>query len=83
MSVQFTAIFNAIQCIVKPCSAGKYIQEESLFSMAKISRIGHDHPAPFQVVVVVDLFLYQAVLQGENKLLHGQYNSDPQYFYRF
>ena len=29
------------------------------------------------------LLMYQAVTRSENKLPHAQYNSDPQYFYRF
>ena len=52
------------------------------FAMAQIRRIGHDHHTPFWGVVVVVLLLgYQAVTRGENKLPHGQYTLDPQYFY--
>ena len=40
-----------------------------IFAMANIRRIGRDHQAPYQVVVVV--LENQAVMQGEkNKLLH-------------
>ena len=49
-----------------------------IFAMAKIRRIGHDHHAPFQVVLVVVVLLLllllhlknQAVTRGENKLPH-------------
>ena len=40
-----------------------------IFAMAKIQRIGHDHQAPFWVVLVAQ---GQAVTRGENKLPHGQ-----------
>ena len=51
--------------------------------MAKIQRIGHDHQAPFLVVIVIVVHGFQAVTRGKNKLPHAQYTSDPQYFYRF
>ena len=55
---------------------------KDIFAMAQIHRIGHDHHTPFWGVVVVVLLLgYQAVTRGENKLPHGQYTLDPQYFY--
>ena len=53
-----------------------------LFAMAMIQRIGHDHQAPFWLVVLVVLG-NEAVTRGENKLPHAQYTSDPQYFDRF
>ena len=31
--------------------------DSDLFAMAKIRRIGHDHQAPFQVLVVVHLLI--------------------------
>ena len=34
-------------------------------------------------LVVVVVLGFQAVTQGENKLPHAQYTTDPQYFYRF
>ena len=49
-----------------------------LFAMAKIRRIGHDHQAPFLVLLGIS-----SVTRGENKLPHAQYTPDPQYFYRF
>ena len=49
--------------------------------MAVIQRIGHDHQAPFWLVVLV--VGNEAVTRGENKLPHPQYTSDPQYFDRF
>ena len=51
-----------------------------VFAMAMIQRIGHDHQAPFWLVVLVG---NQAVTRGENKLPHAQYTLGPQYFYRF
>ena len=58
--------------------------------MAKIRGIGHDHQAPFWVVLLLVVLLVvlvvvrgQAVTRGENKLPHGQYTLDPQYFYLF
>ena len=42
----------------------------SFFAMAKIRRIGHDHHAPFRMVVLVLLLRNQAVTRGENKLPH-------------
>ena len=51
--------------------------------MAKIQMIGHDHHAPFWLVlvlIVVVVLGYQAVTRGKNKLPHGQYTLDPQYF---
>ena len=50
----------------------------ALFAMAKIRRIGHDHHAHFQVVLVV--VTNQAVTRGENKLPHEYYTLDPQIF---
>ena len=35
------------------------------------------------LVFLLLLLGFQAVTQGENKLPHAQYTSDPQYFYRF
>ena len=54
----------------------------TIIVMANICKIGHDHQAPFQVVVLVVLVVVQgqAVKQGKNKLPHGQYIPDPQYF---
>ena len=51
-----------------------------IFAMAQIHRIGHDHQAPFWCVVLVLVLGYKAVTRGENKLPHGQYTLDPQYF---
>ena len=57
--------------------------------MAQISRIVHDHQAPFWVFLLVILLVVllvlqgQAVTQGKNKLPQGQFTLDPQYFYRF
>ena len=42
--------------------------------MAQIHRIGHDHQAPFQVVVVV----FVPISSGDMRQKpHGQYSSDP------
>ena len=55
----------------------------TVFAMAKIQRIGHDHQAPFWHLLVGVVVENQAVTRSENKLPHAQYTSDPQYFDRF
>ena len=50
--------------------------------MAQICRIGHDHQATFQVIVVFILavVLVFGIASGDTrqkKLPHGQYTSDP------
>ena len=50
--------------------------------------MGHDHQAPFLVVVlgVLDVLVlvgFQAVTRGENKLPHDYYTMDPPDFYQF
>ena len=63
-----------------------YVRDSQvLFAMAQTCRIGHDHQAHFWVVLLLVVLVVQgqAVTQGENKLPHGQYTLDPQYFYRF
>ena len=56
--------------------------------MAKIQRIGHDHQAPFLVVLgvvlgVVLVLGFQAVTRGKNKLPNDYYTLNPPNFYRF
>ena len=73
-------LFLALDFFQHSCHHMVPIYCKALFAMAKIQSSGHDHQAPFWLVVVVVLVLllgYQAVTWGKNKLPNGQYMLDP------